>query len=193
MNFNSLVKHIKSQGCRVTIYSKKERIGGAAGLFYEDPPHIKMAVLKVSKRDKVSVLLHEYGHFCQLKDGFANYLDGICWPHNVLDEWVERKVELTEREIQMVRNTMLTVEHDAEMRAIKLGEELKPDDFDAEYHLSEAQSYMAGIKWCFKHRNDFKKRPSWKHYPAKRLTTAELFAPLTDRENKILRKIKAKH
>lgn len=138
----------------------------------------------------ISVLLHEYGHFCQLKDEFGGYLDGICYTHELHEDWVSKRIELTEREIKMACGTMLAVEYDAEMRAIKLGEALCVDNFDAAYHLQDARSYMAAIKWSFNERKDWTKRPSWKLYPAKRLSSEELFAPLTAKENEILKGIK---
>jgi len=193
MDFDNLVKYIKSQGCKVYIYRKKKKIDGAIGLFYEEPvPNIKMATKGLGKRIMMSTLLHEYAHFCQWKDGFSKYLDGICWPHNIHDEWIRGKIELTEREIKMARATMLSVEYDAELRAIDMGNELKPKNFSETYHLKEAQSYMAAIKWSFANRSEWTKRPCWNLYPAKRLTHDELFAPLTNKEKEILKNIKPK-
>jgi len=194
MDFEKLIKFIKSQGCRVKIYPDKKKIDGAFGLFYDDPhPLIKLAVKGRSKRANVSTLLHEYGHFCQLRDGFSHYLDAICWPHNIHEEWVRGDVDLTDREIKMVRATMLSIEYDAEMRAYRIGEELKPKNWDKDFHLKGAQGYVAAIKWAFDKKNDWTRRPQWKLYPAKVLTPAELFAPLTPKEKKILKKIKAKY
>jgi hypothetical protein len=191
MDFDNLIKYVKAQGCRVTVYKTKKTVHNAIGLFYEEPyPNIKMAIKGRSKKLVVSTLLHEYAHFCQWMDGFSKYLDGICWSHNVHDEWVRGKIELTEREIEMIRASMLSVEYDAELRAIKIGKELRPDSFDANYHLREAQSYIAAIKWSFGARKEWKKRPSWRLYPAKQLTHEELFAPLTEKEKEILKGIK---
>ena len=192
MDFQNLIRFIKAQGCRVTIFKNKTRIQGALGLFHEDPhPLIQLAVKGRSKRERVSTLLHEYGHFCQSRDGFSKYLDNICWPHNIHEEWIDKKIELTKREIKMVRATMLSVEYDAEIRAYKMGNELQPKNWDSAYHLREAQSYIAAIKWSFKHRKDWKKRPPGKLHPATILSFDQLFAPLTAKEKKILKKIKA--
>ena len=193
MNFKDLIKWVRSQGCKVTVYKKKKKIDDCFGIFYEDPePLIKLALKGVSKKKIVSVLLHEYAHFLQWRDGFSQYLDGICWPHEVFDEWVERNMELTEREVKIHRNTMLFIEYDADMRAYDLGMTMRPDEFDPEYHLREAQSYCMAIKWGWKNRKAWKKRPSWKNWPYKRLTHKELFAPLTKKQKKILKKIKVK-
>jgi len=193
MNFKNLAKWVRSQGCKVTIFKKKKWIDGSIGVFYEDPePHIKIAIKNSSIKRNVSVLLHEYAHFLQWRDGFSEFLDGICWAHQVFTDWVERYVELTEREIKMCRNTMLFIEYDADMRAFEIGMTMRPDGFNPDYHLRESQSYCNAIKWGWKHRLDWKKRPGWKNWPAKRLNHKELFAPLTRCEKEILKKIKPK-
>lgn len=187
MNLTELISFIKLQGCRVTVYRKKRKIGNAIGLFYDDPPHIKIAIQGRENRQVVSTLLHEYGHFCQFKDGFSGYLDGICWSHNLYEEWINRKIELTDLEKFMIRNVMLTIEYDAEMRAIKLGEELKVEGFDKDYHMADANRYMSMIKWAFANRREFLVKVGAEKYSPVRLTHVELFAPLTEKENKILR------
>lgn len=193
MKFKDLVKWVRSQGCKVAVYKKKKRIDDCIGVFYEDPePHIKLATKNSSNKKKVSVLLHEYAHFLQWRDGFSRYLDGICWPHQIFNDWVDRYVELTEREVKMCRNTMLFIEYDADMRAFDIGMTMRPHGFDPEYHLRESQSYCNAIKWAWDKRKDWTKRPNWKYWPAKRLTHEELFAPLTRAEKKILKNIKAK-
>jgi len=190
MDFNDLVKYIKSQRCKVKLHKGKKRLeGNAIGLFLDEPkPRILLAIKGRSRKEKVSVLLHEYGHFCQWRDGFSKYLDGICWPHQVLDDWLTGYIELSTRELKMVRNSMLTIEYDAELRSYYLGKELGVKGFNPAYHLREAQSYMAAIKWAFAHRKDWKKKAPYKLFPAKILTHEELFAPLTEKENKILKK-----
>jgi hypothetical protein len=88
----------------------------------------------------------------------------------------------------MVRATMLSVEYDAELRSYRMGRELGVKNFDPEYHLREAQSYVAAIKWSFDNRKDWKKRARWKLFPAKILTHEELFASLTKKEKRVLKK-----
>lgn len=190
MDFKALLKFVKSQGCKVRVYKSKRRLeGNAIGLFYEEPdPHIKIATKGRSKREVVSVLLHEFAHFCQWRDGFSKYFDGICWPHQLLDDWIEGEVKLSKREQAMVRATMLAVEYDAELRSYAMGLELGVKNFDPDYHLSEAQSYMAAIKWAFENKKDWEKRAEWRHFPSKIMTHDELFAPLSKKENKILKK-----
>ncbi len=190
MDFKNLVKFIKAQGCKVRIYKKKKRLveSNAIGLFVDEPhPHILMATKGHSKKEQVSVLLHEYAHFCQWRDGFSKYLDGICWADLLWHDWLENHVELNKREIGMVRNILLSVEYDAEKRSYAMGLELGVEGFDARYHLQEAQSYMASIKWSFAKRKDWKKRPKWKLFPPEMMSHEKLFAKLTKKEKEIMK------
>jgi len=193
MNFNDLVRFVRAQGCKVKVHKSSKEIEGALGFFIEEPyPLIEIAIRDWSKRRNVSTILHEYGHFCQSREGFSRYLDGICWSLNTFEEWIAGDIKLTKREIKMVRAVMLSIEYDAEMRACKLGDDMKPKNWDREFHLKEAYSYIVSIKWAFKHKKNWKKRPSWKLFPARVLSHEELFAPLTKKEIKILRKITPK-
>ncbi len=192
MDFDALVKYIKAQGCRVTVYRKKERVGGSYGEFAEDPsPRINLATLNHPKSLVVSVLLHEYAHFLQYREGFSKYIDGICFSYDVHYDWLNGKIELTETERMMARNAMLAIEYDAEMRAYDLGKELGVEDFDPELHLRDAASYMAHLKWSWLRRLEWDTRLNNSHWPAKKLTHDELFAPLDAKENHLFKKLKA--
>ena len=191
MHFKNLVGWLKSQGCKVTIYKKKKRISSVLAYFvYEPEPHIKMAIKDMPLKEMVSVLLHEYAHFLQWHDGFSKYLDGIVEADSIFYEWIDGNLELTEREIKVCRNTMLSIEYDAELRAIELGTEMGVEGFSSEYHLSDAYSYCTSIKWAWEHRKMWKERVPTKMWPPKRLTHEQLFAPLTAKEKEILKKIK---
>lgn len=190
MDFNDLVKYIKDKGCKVVVYKKKERVGGAIGEFNEDTARINIATKGLSNKMITSTLLHEYAHFLQWKEGFSQYIDGICWSYEIHYDWIRGKRELTDDEKQMARNAMLAIEYDAEMRSYDLGLELKPKDFDPDFHLQEAACYMAHLKWSWGRRLEWDKRLSHTFWPAKKLTHDELFAPLTGREKQILKKVR---
>lgn len=191
MDFKDLVKFIKAQGCKVYLYKKSKTIEGAYGYFVDAPkPTIKMALKGLSKKRKTSVLLHEYAHFLQWRDGFSQYLDGICWAQQMFDDWVCGYLELNKREIKMIRNTMLFIEYDADMRALELSNLMNIKSWDSDFHLRDSQSYIGAIKWGWDKRSDWKKRVSYKYWPAKKMSHKKLFAPLTSKEKKILRKMK---
>jgi len=192
MDFNALVKFIKSQGCKVIIYKNKERVNGAIGEFGEEPPRINIATKGHEKKFIISTLLHEYAHFLQWEDGFSKYIDGICWSYDIHYEWMKGIRELTDSEKRMARNCMLALEYDAELRSYDLGTELKVEGFDADFHLQEASCYMAHLKWSWAGRKDWHKRLSASFWEPAKLTHEELFAPLTDRENIYLKGVRAK-
>lgn len=190
MDFNALVKFIKSQGCKVVVYRKKERVNGAIGEFGEDPPRINIATKGQTKKLIISTLLHEYAHFLQWREGFSQYIDGICGSYEIHYDWIRGRRELTDDEKQSARNAMLAIEYDAELRSYDLGKELGVKDFDPDFHLQEAACYMAHLKWSWGVRLDWDKRLSPSFWKPKKLTHEELFAPLTARENVYLKKVK---
>jgi hypothetical protein len=191
MNFDALVKYIKAQGCKVTVYRKKNKVNGSMGEFGEDPrPHINIAVQGHSKALIASTLLHEYAHFLQWKEGFSRYLDKICLAYTIQYDWLHGNIELTDYERQIARNAMLSIEHDAESRAYNLGVELEVEHFDPIFHLQETQNYMASIKWSWKNRKEWAKRTPHSLWPSEKMGFNKLFAPLTDTENKILKDIR---
>lgn len=194
MSFDQLVKYIKNQGCAITVYRKKRTVGGVSGYFLDDPkPHIKIAIKGRRLVHSLSLLLHEYGHFLQFKDPTWTYIDKICLPTEILDEWLDGKIELTEREIRIARNTMLAAEYDAEMKALDVALALGVEGFCPDFHLREAYSYVGCIKWAWANRMDWEHRPPNFMWPKKRLSTEELFAPLNEEENNILSHIKIKN
>ena len=193
MTYDDLVKFIKNDGCRVNVYKSKASIhGGSRGTFDHNEAHgpiICVATKNVDKKRKLETLLHEYGHYLQYKDGFMQYLDGIADCNQTTTSWLAHKIELTNREVSMIRNMMLTMEYDAEKRAHQVGCSMAIDGWDEEFYLQGAQAYMDLIKWQFKFREDLDKAPTRKIYKPKILTLKELLAPLSDEKiKKILEK-----
>lgn len=192
MDFDELVKFIKAQGCKVVVYKSKERVNGAYGEFNESSLRINIATKSHSNKMNTSTLLHEYAHFLQWKEGFSQYIDGICPSYEVHYDWINGRLSLTETERIMARNCMLTIEYDAELRSYKLGHELNAKNFDPEYHMQEANSYMAHLKWTWRSGLEWEKRLSYKNWKPKKMTHEELFAPLSDTEKQIFKQIKPK-
>lgn len=189
MDFKDLVKYIKDDGCRVRIYDDRELIHGAQGTFHttKHGPIISLATQRTPKKKRVEYLLHEYGHYLQWKEGFDTTIDGICDAYDIWDNWVDEKIELTELEWKVARNSMLAIEGDAEYRALKWGNELGVKHFHAEHHLKGAYSYILAIKWGWLYRSQFVQCPKRKKLEARVLTKKQLFAPLTRKEKRILK------
>lgn len=190
MTFDELVEFIKGEGCRVYLYKNKTCIhGGNRGTFdyaHKKGPLICVALKWVPPRKQVETLLHEFGHYLQWVDGFMQSLDGICDSYDLESKWLDFKVELDEHELRVVRNTILAMEYDAERRAIKVGDDLMPDDYDRDFVLQGALSYMDAIKWQFYRRRNFSECPKRSRYKPRILTFEELFAPLTPERVKVL-------
>lgn len=188
MNFNQLVAHIKSNGCRVRLYKDRKTISGDVGTFYiaEKGPLITLALQGHPYKKRLEYLLHEFGHFYQWKDGFMDILDNICDAWYLWERWIDRKIELSHIEKKAVRNTILAIEWDAEERVLNLAKNLDITDFDVNHHLQGANSYVLAVKWSFKHRKNFESSPKRKLVQPRLLTKNELFAPLSKNEKEIL-------
>lgn len=183
MTYEELVRYIKEEGCRVRVYRTKETIyGGSRGTFdtNDKGPLICVAVKNVDEPRRVETLLHEYGHFLQWRDGFMQYLDGICDAYETEDKWIKGKIELSERELRVVRNIMLTVEYDAEKRGCAQGCYLEPNHFDRDFYLRGAAAYMDSIKWEFARRMPTADVALRTRYKPKVLTTEELYSDLSE-------------
>lgn len=178
MNYDKLVQYIREEGCRVYVYRKKAEIyGGSRGTFdyNEKGPIICVATRGVEFPKRVETLLHEFGHFLQWRDGFMQSLDGICDAYDLEEKWINHKIELGDKELLIVRNTILAMEYDAEKRGFRQGCLLRPDDFDEAFYLRGAAAYMDSIKWSFQRRISTSDVPGRDNYEPRLLSYEELF------------------
>ncbi len=185
MTYDELVQYIREEGCRVFVYKNKESIyGGSRGTFSvnEHGPIICAAIKDIPIPKIVEVLLHEYGHYLQHKDGYMDDLDSIVNAYDLRTDWFEGNIELTELELSIVQNQILTMEYNAEKRGVEAGRWLEPEGFDVDFYLKGAASYMAGIKWEFARRSFNPNYIERGRYEAKILTREELYAPLSEEE-----------
>lgn len=185
MTYDEFVEFIKEDGCRVYVYDKKDSIyGGNRGTFTsnEHGPIICVANKGVTAPKRVETLIHEYAHFLQWKEGFMEMLDGIVDSYALVDDWVEGRIELTARELEIARRAVLTMEYDAEKRAYELGNSMDIDDWKPDLYLRGAASYMDVIKWEFLTRSWSTYIPNRSSYKAKILTWKELYAPMSEKK-----------
>lgn len=183
MDYDGLVQYIREEGCRVYVYRNKEDIyGGSRGTFdyNEKGPVICVATKGVSEDRCVETLLHEFGHFLQWRDGFMQSIDGICDAYALAEKWIKGKIEFSPLELQVVRNTVLIIEYDAERRGYKQGCLLRPDNFDEAFYLQGAAAYMDAIKWEFAHRTGTTEVPCRSGYEPRLLTIDELLEDIDD-------------
>lgn len=193
MNFDQLLSHIKSEGCRVRVWRKKEYISGSGGTFdvSKSGPIIHLASKGESLKKTTTTLLHEYGHFLQWKDGFLPCIDQVCDTYDLYGQWLDGKRDLTPLEWKTARNAMLWIEWDAEMRGLAQAIELDIRGFDSDYYIRGAMGYMMSIKWSWDNRAIWHKSVQSRHIRKPKIyTTNELFAPLTQPEKVLTKHIK---
>lgn len=191
MNYNELVRYIREDGCRVYVYNKKNSIyGGIRGTFdvNEHGPIICVANAQIGPDKQIETLLHEYGHFLQWQDGFMQALDGVVDSYELTSQWITGKIELSNREVEICRRAVLTMEYDAEKRGYEQGCMMQPEHWRPKFYLRGAAAYMDSIKWEFFSRTFTTSSPSRKGYSPKILTLEELYAPLSQQKIKTFRR-----
>lgn len=176
----NLVEHIRRDGCSVFILDGNiVKISQSAGYFdIEDgKPLIRIARDVKTRLEFTQLLLHEYSHYLQWKDGYLGRVENICNGWDILDRWLAGE-EFSHADLYRARNSILLIEYDAEIRTVKLSRQFKID-IGASY-LNNAHSYIGSIK------NAFRKR-EWGTYTLlnmnwHKLRVREILAPLTQRE-----------
>jgi len=183
MDYNELLKYVRGL-CRVRAYKDRSSLAcGARGTFQvtNKGPLITLATRGLSKKKLTETLLHEFAHFLQYQDGFMSYVDNICDGYSVVGEWFAGRVEFTPMEIQVVRNSILTIEYDAERRGHNLGLTLGAKHFTSRYYLKGAEAYMDAIKWSFLRREETTETPRRNEYKGVLISNEELYAPLKEK------------
>ena len=106
----------------------------------------------------LTVLAHEYGHFCQWKEN--KFLDKATSNAYVdFDEWIERKIELSEKKLEKTCELIQKCELDCEKRALKFIKEFKLYK-DEKLYIQKANSYVLGYEAAKITRKWFKTPPS---------------------------------
>lgn len=183
MKFDELVKFVRDSGCRVYIYTKKSSLDKerCAGYFERNKngPYICLATADIDAESQIELLLHEFSHFMQWKEGVeTRRIDNA---YKLWGKWLNGKYVSPGR-LEEIRRMIILHEWDAEMRAVKLAENLCIDDYDSAGVIRGANAYVATLKWCFQTR----KISSWSPYrgafKSKILTRKELVKPLNARQ-----------
>jgi hypothetical protein len=106
----------------------------------------------------LTVLAHEYGHFCQWKENkFVDRATGNAYVD--FDEWLEGKVELSKKKLEKTCELIQKCELDCEKRALKLIKEYKLYK-DEKLYIQKANSYVLGYQAAKTKRKWFKLPPS---------------------------------
>lgn len=190
MDFNQLVDYVKKDGCVVRLYNRSElkcaQCTGTFDISKRGNPVISIAIRGHTKSELRSLLLHEYAHFLQWRDGLLEVIEGPGfkegWDH--LDEWLKGK-KRSKAQLIYGRNSALYIEYDAEIRTLELSSKLNVDIGSHKEYIKDANSYMLLIKWCALNRK-WDDRPAHDDINENIMTLEELLLPLTDREKEIL-------
>lgn len=178
MTGDELEKYIRKK-CRLIIYKNKKEIGDSRGTFeYTTTPVISIAIKGIGRLKVNELLLHEWGHYLQWECGFIQMLDYICPAYTFQEQWFEGKIELSPMGLQVLRNTLLTLEYDAELRGFEWGV-ANNVEFNRPRYLKCAAAYMDMIKWEMKNRKGMKGLPDYKYYDGKKLTQGKLYGGLS--------------
>jgi hypothetical protein len=197
MNFEQLKQYVKNAGCRLYLYpSKGSLMGGQCAAYFEvkeknsKGPYICMATQGLEETELCELLLHEFAHFLQWKDGTEN--KKIDQAYRDWYKWLAGKKKFTEKRIEAIRKMILMHEWDADMRAIELGLKLPVENYDARDVLRGANAYASTIKWSFQSKDTSPWTPARFHFKPRILTKKELLAPLNAKQfRRIDRLVKA--
>lgn len=106
----------------------------------------------------LTVLAHEYGHFCQWKEN--KFIDKQTSEAYILfDEWIDGRKNLSKKKLDSVCELIQKCELDCEKRALKLIKEYKLYK-DEKLYIQKANSYVLGYAAAKLTRKWFKTPPS---------------------------------
>lgn len=157
-NLDYLVNYIKNSGCNVRLYKRDElkesQCTGTFDIGANNKPIICLATKNSSEQELKQILLHEYGHYLQWRDGFLHVLEGpdLKGGWEIFDKWLDKRIELNKSELNKLRAAILLIEYDAEIRAFQIAKKLGIDIGNSVYLISGAYCYMLLIKWAFVRR-----------------------------------------
>jgi hypothetical protein len=144
--FYEIVDYAKQEGCPVTVFPKKSKINGSNGYFSSEPrPHIKVALVGKSWPQRTQLIMHEYCHYWQWKDGFLGHKDdegNIAYARQLEGE------TLTPRERKMASTLVRISEYDCEMRTAELFKEWNLQSiFPPPDHIKSSNTYNRHVVW----------------------------------------------
>lgn len=157
MNFDSLVAHIKAQGCKVVLYNRERFSDGAVGLFtyYDDKPKIQIAMADKPQSYINLILVHEYVHYLQWRGGFLQRMEAQYGGWEELDKWMNHKIEITQERLKDIQFSVLITEFHAETRTPEVAKRLKVYIGSSNDYARQSSAYLSTIKWEIRNRKEF--------------------------------------
>lgn len=126
-----------------------------SGFWNDDDKQLNVAIYC---DEWLTVLAHEYGHFCQWKEN--KFIDKETSQAYILfDEWIDGRKNLSKKKLDSVCELIQKCELDCEKRALKLIKEFRLYK-DEQLYIQKANSYVLGYAAAKLTRKWFKTPPS---------------------------------
>lgn len=150
--FYEIVKFSKDQGCPVTVYKSLEKVNGSNGYFSSEPkPHIKVGLKNRPWPKAIELIIHEFCHYWQWKDGFLGRKDD---EGNLIYSRILEGEEVSPEEREKASQLVRISEYDCEIRTASLFEKWKLEDvFPSCEHIKSANTYNRHIVWSIGDKN----------------------------------------
>jgi len=144
--FYEIVKFARDQGCPVTVHKDLPKINGSNGYFSSEPsPHLKVALKGKSGPRAVQLLIHEFCHYWQWKDGFLGRKDD---EGNIIYSRLLDGDTLTPNERTKARSLVQISEYDCEVRTDALFTKWNLHQiFTSPEHIRSSFTYNRHIAW----------------------------------------------
>jgi len=191
VKFWELIDYIKKDGCNIRMYNKSElKVAQCSGTFditKKGNPLICLAMKGHTRKELLQLLLHEYAHFLQWKEGMLHKLEGADLKEgwDVLDFWLQHKKKYTTEQLKKARDAVLLIEYDADIRVTELSVELGIDIGSHQAHMANAYSYILLIKWAAKNRK-WGGHPDGSGLDGRVRTPEEILVEITPEEEEML-------
>jgi hypothetical protein len=163
---NSILKFLQlvqedclRHGVEITFHPKQEiklsRKIGVSGYWSDEDKQLNVAIYC---DEWLTVLAHEYGHFCQWKENkFVDYDTSTAYAD--FDDWINGSKELSKKKLEKTCELIQKCELDCEKRALKFIKQYKLYKDDKLY-IQKANSYVLGYAAAKVKRKWFKIAPS---------------------------------
>jgi hypothetical protein len=144
--FYEVVAYSKEQGCPVTVYKNKAKVNGSNGYFTSEPrPHIKVGLKGRSWPKSMQLIIHEFCHYWQWKDGFLGHKDD---DGNIAYARLLEGEELSPKERIKASTLVRISEYDCEIRTDHLFERWNLQSiFPKTEHIKSSNTYNRHIVW----------------------------------------------
>lgn len=150
--FYEIVEFAAEQGCPIKVHTKLDKVNGSNGYFTSDPnPHIEVALRGKSWPRAIQLVIHEFCHYWQWKDGFLGKKDD---EGNILYSKLLDGEVLTPKEREKARVLIQISEYDCEIRTASLFDKWRlQQTFPLSSHIRSSSVYNRHIAWSVGDKN----------------------------------------